>query len=70
VAQLPDLPTQALPFDDELLEVRRRRYHEAIDAGLTVAEARIFSDNGEDVGLLRRLVALGCPPEYLAAIVV
>lgn len=69
MAQLPDLPTQALPFDDELLEVRRRRYREAIDAGLTVAEARIFSVNGEDVGLLRRLVQLGCPEEYIAAIV-
>lgn len=69
MARLPDLPTQALPFDDELLEVRRRRYHEAIDAGLTVAEARIFSDNGEDVGLLRRLVALGCPERLIADII-
>lgn len=70
MARLPDLPTQALPFDDELLEVRRRRYHEAVEAGLTIAEARIFAHNGEDVGLLRRLVAAGCPEALIARIVV
>lgn len=65
-----DLPEQDEPLNEESLEVRRRRYHEALDAGLSALEARIFADNGQDVGVLRRLVAGGCPPRLIALIVV
>lgn len=54
----------------EARRVRRRRYQEAIDAGLGCAEAAIFADNGEDIGLLRRLIRDGCDPALIAAIVV
>lgn len=57
------------PLDEEV-EVCRRRYHEALDAGLSVAEANIFADCGEDVGMLRKLVAGGCDPVLIARIVI
>ncbi len=53
----------------ELVRVRRRRYWEAIDAGLTTVEARLFADSDVDVGELRRLVDKGCGPELIARIV-
>lgn len=66
-----DVPLDtALPYDDEATEILRRRYHEAVDAGLSVHEARIFARNGEDVGVLRRLIAGGCPPLLIGLIVV
>lgn len=58
------------PLSDELLEVRRRRYQEARRAGLTIPEAKLFADSDADVGLLRRLVATGCPDWLIAKIVV
>ncbi len=58
---------QPEPGEAEL--VRFRRYREARDAGLSHDEAWLFADSPEiDVGWLRRLVALGCPPEQLAGI--
>lgn len=56
--------------DDEQVRVGHRRYLEAIEAGLSVAEAMIFADNGEDIGTLRKLVADGCPANLIALIVV
>lgn len=55
---------------DELLEVRRHRYKEARDAGLSIVEAKLFADSNSDVGWLRRLVADDCPPALLARIII
>jgi hypothetical protein len=66
---MADLEEQPLAISDELLEVRRRRYREARAAGLSMAEARLFADSDQDVGLLRRLVAGGCDPHLIARIV-
>lgn len=54
---------------DERVEVARRRYHEALDAGLSVAEANAFADSHADVGVLRKLVAAGCSHELIAKII-
>lgn len=54
---------------DERLEVLRRRYMEARQAGLTIVEARLFSESDRDVGELRQLVAAGCPVETIRQIV-
>lgn len=59
----------AEPVDDELLEVRRRRYQEARRAGLSIVEAKLFADSGEDVGLLRRCVKNDWTPSQIARIV-
>ena len=53
---------------DEQLQVLRRRYNEARQAGLTIAEASLFADSDQDVGKLRRLVENGCGPELIARI--
>jgi uncharacterized protein (DUF2237 family) len=53
---------------DERVEVARRRYHEALDAGLSVAEANEFADSLADIGQLRKLVAAHCSHELIAAI--
>lgn len=63
-------PEPEVVMDDEQVRVGRRRYEEAIEAGLSVAEAMIFADNGEDVGMLRKLVKAGCDPKTIALIVV
>lgn len=55
-------------ISDEELEVRRRRYQEAREAGLTIAEASMFCDSDTDIGQLRKLVAHGCPPAQIAQI--
>lgn len=54
---------------NELTRVRSRRYWEALDAGLSDPEARLFADSDVDVGELRRLVEKGCGPELIARIV-
>lgn len=51
----------------ELVVVRRRR--EALNAGLTRIEARMFAESDCDIGLLRKLVAAGCDPIVIALIV-
>lgn len=53
---------------DEPARVRRRRYREARDAGLTMLEARLFADSDQDIGTLRKLVARGCGHELIAKI--
>lgn len=55
---------------DEMLEVRRRRYQEARQAGLSFIEARLFSESDADIGTLRKLVRLGCEPRYIAEILI
>ena len=54
---------------DERTRVSNRRYHEALDAGLSVVEANVFADSTADVGLLRLLVGAGCDPVLIARIV-
>lgn len=54
---------------DEELEVRRRRYQEAREAGLSIAEASMFCDSDTDIGLLRKLVRDGCPRDLMVSIV-
>lgn len=54
---------------DEQIEVLRRRYQEARRAGLTIVEARLFSESDADVGTLRRMVALKATPQQIAAVV-
>lgn len=47
-------------------KIRRNRRLEARRAGMTRAEAEVFADCDMDVGMLRKLVRGGCPPELLA----
>lgn len=56
-------------LSDEMLEVRRRRYQEARNAGLTIPEALLFADSDADLRWLRKLVADGCDPTLIASIV-
>lgn len=44
----------------------RRRNREARDAGMSVLEAKLFAESEIDVGDLRKLVRLDCPPETIA----
>jgi hypothetical protein len=53
---------------DEKRQVVLWRYQQARDAGLTLVEARIFSECDQDVGVLRQLVRRGCPPTVIARI--
>ena len=57
-------------MSDEQLEVRRRRYREARQAGLSIAEAELFAGSDTDTGDLRRLVQAGCPPGLIARILI
>lgn len=53
---------------EEAQRVVFRRYKEAREYGLTRVEARLFAESEEDVGVLRKLLAAGCPPEVAARI--
>lgn len=53
----------------EPLTIWRRRYREARSAGLDQFDATVFADSDADIGVLRRLVAAGCDPQTLAAII-
>ena len=53
---------------DETSLVTYRRYKEAREYGLTLAEARLFAESERDVGELRKLQALGCPPDIAAKV--
>lgn len=62
-----------MPETGELDETRRvmvRRFREARLAGLTLVEARLFAESDVDIGLLRKLVAVGCPPRQIARILI
>lgn len=61
--------TRRLRREEEVDAVLRRRRNEALDAGLTFQQAEEFARSELDVGQLRRLVAIGCPPELIARIV-
>ncbi len=63
----PELEPVVKP--DERERVRRRRYWEALEAGMTSPEARLFAESPADVGELRRLVKDGCPLETIRRIV-
>lgn len=52
----------------EVEKVRRWRYEEARDAGLSRTEAKLFSESDIDVGRLRALVDHGATPAQVAAI--
>jgi hypothetical protein len=62
-----------LPVPDELSfearEVLRNREVEALAAGLSIVEAKLFADSLADVGLLRRCVANGWSAVQIAEIV-
>lgn len=53
---------------EEEQEIIIRRTLEAADAGFTLGEARVFAHSDADIGLLRRLVAEGCPIELMRRI--
>ena len=56
------------PTQTEQQVMLTRRIREAKDAGMTAMEARMFAESAVDIGELRKLLKLGCPPEYLARI--
>ncbi len=64
---MADLAPAVKPNEKE--RVRRRRYWEALDAGLTSPEARLFAESEADIGQLRSLVAAGCPLDTIRRIV-
>lgn len=69
---MPAAPPQwqdAAELLDEPTRVSNRRYHEALDAGLSVEDANVFADGVQDVGVLRLLVGAGCDPVLIARIV-
>lgn len=49
--------------------VLRRRFDEALEAGLNPYEAYRFAVSDLDVGLLRLVVKKGCPAQLIARIV-
>jgi hypothetical protein len=63
--------TPAVEWDltDEEAAVHLYRYRQARHAGLLPDDAMEFAHSHTDVGELRRLVAAGCEPELIAAIV-
>lgn len=59
--------------DDQLTEAQIvifRRFNEARDAGLSPDEALPFAEGDTDIGLLRHLVDVACPPHLIAGIVI
>jgi hypothetical protein len=54
---------------DELAEVYRRRYIEARKAGIEHQDAIMFARGSGDIGVLRKLVAGGCPANTIVQIV-
>jgi hypothetical protein len=63
------MPAQRTDELAELEQVKSRRFDEAHAAGLTLLEAHAFADSGSDIGVLRKLVLAGCPPETIRRIV-
>jgi len=54
---------------EERDEVLRRRYQEALEAGMTDLEADRFARSDRDIGDLRRAVSKGCPKTLIARVV-
>lgn len=61
-----EAPTQRT---DDAAGVVQYRYRQARHAGLTPADAIRFAESDADIGLLRKLARLGCPPDLIARIV-
>jgi hypothetical protein len=53
---------------DEVAGVLRWRRREALAAGLSRLEAAEYAESEISAEDLRHLIALGCPPELLAAV--
>jgi hypothetical protein len=53
---------------DEERRVLRWRFREIRRLGLSHVEARLLAETGADLGLLRQLVAAGCPPALVLKI--
>lgn len=66
MAKAEDLAVENWNERDEVL---RRRYEEALAAGLGEVDAHRFATSDTDVGQLRKAVKKGCPPTLLARIV-
>jgi hypothetical protein len=49
-------------------EVLRWRFRQIRSLGMNPVEARLLAETGADLGLLRRLVGNGCPPELAVKI--
>lgn len=50
-------------------EVLRRRFHEALEAGMSGEDALLFAESSSDIGELRKIVRSGCPPQLIPRIV-
>jgi hypothetical protein len=59
-------PQDERPSERDICVQRRRK--EALAAGLTLVEARLFAESDRDVGQLRMLVRDGCPAATIARI--
>ena len=59
---LTDSRTVRVPASAEERRVALWRFAQSRNLGLTYVEARMFAESGSDLGLLRNLVARGCPP--------
>lgn len=55
-------------WESEADTVWIRRFLEAFTAGFTESEAAEFAESHTDIGLLRKLVRGGCPPDKLREI--
>ncbi len=70
--EMDEAPTNAepdAPLRERDPQTWRRRYRLAREAGMTIVEAEIFADSEEVKSVkLKALMARGCPPEYLARI--
>jgi hypothetical protein len=66
------MPVEPTPLErqrqDEYRRVRHRRFKEAMQAGLSLVEAKLFADSDIDVSRLRELVDGGCSAELIARI--
>ena len=50
-------------------EILRWRFSQILSLGIGQLDAQMLAETGADLGLLRRLVAQGCPPPLAARIV-
>jgi len=50
-------------------EIRQWRLSQILSLGIEQLDAQLLAESGSDLGLLRRLVGQGCPPDLAARIV-
>jgi hypothetical protein len=62
-------PPAAPPRSVEQMRVRVRRFCEAREAGLNMVAAERFAESDVDIGELRRLVRMHCPPHLIARLI-